>query len=99
MLSKIRHYIDIKTRKSIHHAIYESHLSYTSLVWVQNSSSYKRLNFTQKKKQFTLFFLNRNAHTSPLFKNSEILKFSDKVALENCIFISKSLERLVHSIF
>ena len=29
-LSKIRHYVDIKTLKSIYHAIFESHLSYAS---------------------------------------------------------------------
>ena len=34
-----------------------------------------------------MYFLNRNAHTTPLFKDSKILKFPDKIALENCIFI------------
>ena len=33
-----------------------------------------------------MYFLNRNAHTTPLFKDSNILKFPDKTALENCIF-------------
>ena len=32
MLSKIRHYVDIKTLKSLFHAIFESHLPYASLV-------------------------------------------------------------------
>ena len=31
--NKIRHYVDIKTLKSIYHAIFELHLSYASLVW------------------------------------------------------------------
>ena len=34
-----------------------------------------------------MYFLNRNIHTSPLFKNSNILKFPDKIALENCNFL------------
>ena len=34
-----------------------------------------------------MYFLNRNAHTTPLFKDSNILKFPDKIALEKCIFI------------
>ena len=38
MLPKIRNYVDIKKLKSIYHAIFGSHLSYASLVWVQNSS-------------------------------------------------------------
>ena len=34
-----------------------------------------------------MYFLNRNTHAAPLFKDSNIVKFSDKIALENCIFI------------
>ena len=34
-----------------------------------------------------MYFLNRNAHTIPFFKDSNILKFPDKIALENCTFI------------
>ena len=32
-----------------------------------------------------LYFLNQNAHTAPLLKDSDILKFPDKITLENCI--------------
>ena len=41
----------------------------------------------QKKSLRLMYFVNRNAHTTPLFKDSNILKFPDKIALENCIFI------------
>ena len=33
-----------------------------------------------------MYFLNRNAHITPLLKDSNILKFPDKIAFENCIF-------------
>ena len=46
-----------------------------------------------------MFFQSRNPHTGPLFKVSRILKSFDKTALENCIFISKSLKGLLPSIF
>ena len=36
ILSKIRHFIDRKTPKSIYHAIFEPHLCYSSLTWAQN---------------------------------------------------------------
>ena len=36
-----------------------------------------------------MYFLNCNIHTAPLFKDSNLLKFPDKIALENCIFIKK----------
>ena len=87
MLSKVRHFVHKKTLKSIYHAIFESHLFYSCLVWAQNINSIKRLYILQKKSLRLMYFLNRNAHTTPLFKDSNILKFPDKIALENCIFI------------
>ena len=33
-----------------------------------------------------MYLLNHNTHTAPLFKDSNILKLLDKIALENCIF-------------
>ena len=40
-----------------------------------------------------------NSHTSHLFKQSSILKFQDKICLENILFISKSLSNLSPSVF
>ena len=44
-------------------------------------------------------FQLRNSHSSPLFKKSFILKFSDKVNLENTLFVSKSINNLLPSLF
>ena len=41
MLSKVRHFIHKRTLKSIYHVIFESHLFYFCLVWVQNIHSIK----------------------------------------------------------
>ena len=43
MFSKFRHVLDIKTLRSVSYAIFDSHLSYASLVWVENTISVKRL--------------------------------------------------------
>ena len=59
----------------------------------------KRLHLVQKKSLRIMFFQSRYSHTGPLFKVSKILKSFDKTALENCIFISKSLKGLLPSIF
>ena len=40
-----------------------------------------------------------NYHTKPLFKQSSILKFQDKICLENILFVSKSLNSLSLSVF
>ena len=47
----------------------------------------KKLYILQKKSLRLVYFLNRNAHTTPYFKDWNKLKFPDKIALENCIFI------------
>ena len=99
MLSKLRHTLDSKTLRSVYYAIFESHLCYASLVWAQNTNSVKRLHLLQKKSLRIMFFQSRNSHTVPLFKVSKILKSFDKAALENCIFINKSLKGLLPSIF
>ena len=98
MLSKLRHVLDIRTLRSVYYAIFESYLCYTSLVWAQNNNSVKRLHLLQKKSLRLMFFQSRNSHTGPLFKTSKILNSFDKRALENCIFISKSIKGLLPSI-
>ena len=71
MLSKLRHVLDIKTLRSVYYAIYESHLCYASLVWVQNTYSVKRLHLLQKTPLSIMFFRSRNSYTgsfSPLIR-------------------------------
>ena len=46
-----------------------------------------------------MYFLKRNAHTGPLFQDSGILKLFDKISLENCIFISKAINKILPSVF
>ena len=53
----------------------------------------------QKKAVRIIYFQLRNFHTSPLFKQNFILKFQDKICLENILFVSKSLNNLSPSIF
>ena len=53
----------------------------------------------QKKFLRITFFQNKNSHTGSLLKVPKILKPFDKTALENCIFISKSLKGLLPCIF
>ena len=52
-----------------------------------------------KKAVGIVSFQPRNSHTSPLFKQSSILKFQDKICLENILFVSKSLNNLSPSVF
>ena len=38
-------------------------------------------------------------HSSPLFSENNILKFNDKIALENLLFVNKSINRQVPPMF
>ena len=99
MLSKLRHVLVITTLRLVYYAIFKSHLYYASLVLGQNTNPVKRLCLLQKTSIRIMFFQSRNSHTCSSFKVSKILKSFDKTILENCIFISKSLIGLLHSIF
>ena len=51
-LSKLRHFMDRKTLKSIYFAIFEPSFYNSSLVWAQNSNSSKRIFVLQKKSNY-----------------------------------------------
>ena len=85
--------------RSIYFAIFDSYLSYCCLVWAQNCSTIQRIIILQKKAIRIINFQPRNFHTSPLFKQNSILKFQDKICLENILFISKTLNNLSPSVF
>ena len=99
LLFKMRKYVSLKILRSIYFAIFDSYLSYCCLVWAQNFSSIQRILILQKKAVRIINFQPRNFHTSPLFKQNSILKFQDKICLENILFVSKSLNNLLPSIF
>ena len=99
LLFKMRKYVSCKILRSIYFAIFDSYLSYCCLVWAQNYSTIQRIIILQKKAIRIINLQPRNFHTSPLFKQNSILKFQDKICLENILFISKSLNNLSPSVF
>ena len=99
LLLKMRKFVSLKILTSIYFAIFDSYLSYCCLVWAHNFSTSQRILILQKKAARIINFKPRNFHTSPLFKQNSILKFQDKICLENILFVSKSLNNLSPSIF
>ena len=91
-------YVSPKILRSIYFAIFDPYLSYCCLFWAQNFSTIQRIVILQKKAIRIINFQPRNFHTSPLFKQNSILKFKDKICLENILFVSKSLNSLSSSI-
>ena len=95
----MRKYVSLKILRSIYFEIFDSYLCYCGLVWAQNFSPIQQILVFQKKAVRIINFQPRNFHTSHLFKQNSILKFQDKICLENILFVSKSLNNLSPSIF
>ena len=98
-LFKMRKYVSLKILRSIYFAIFDSYLSYCCLVWSQNFCNIQLILILEEKTVRIINFQPRNFHTSPLFKLISILKFQDKICLENILIVSKSLNNLSPSIF
>ena len=91
MLFKVREFVNAKILKSIYYAILDCHLNYANTVWAQNRNSMNRRIILQKKALHIMSFECRNAHSNPLFFRHEIIKLPDKIKMENCLFIGKSI--------
>ena len=89
----------MKILRSIYFAIFDFYLSYCCLVWAQNCGTVQQIIILQKKAIRIIDFQPRNFHASPLLKQNSILKYQDKICLENILFISKSLNNLSPPIF
>ena len=55
--------------------------------------------FSKKNALRIIKFRECNAHSSPLFHFSKIIKIAKKVKIENCLFINKYTNNKLSSIF
>ena len=49
LLLRIKNYVNMKRLRNIYFAIFDSHLSYSCIVWAQNIKTVRRLTILQKK--------------------------------------------------
>ena len=82
-LFKTRKYVSYKTLRSIYFTTFDSYLSYCSLIWAQNCSTIHQILILKKDAVKIITFQPRSSHTTPLLKISSILKFQEKICLEN----------------
>ena len=57
------------------------------------------LSFYRKKTLRIMNYQPQNSHTSILFRKAAVLKFKDKINLENVLFTGKSINNLLPSLF
>ena len=99
LLLIIRNYVNMKILRNIYSAIVDSHLTYSCITWAQNINTVNRLIILQKKALHIMNFKDQLFYSSPLFSENNILKFIDKITLENILFINKSINRQMSPIF
>ena len=88
MLAKARHFVPDLELKNIYHAIFSSHILYGSQVWTPKLISVtEKITRLQKAAMRIMTFSEFKAHSEPLFKQLEILKFRDSIAVNNCLFV------------
>ena len=100
VLAKLRHFINNKILRSPYFAIFHPHLNYVCIAW--GLTRFPQVSILQKKKKKTqriMSFVTFNAHTLSLFKNCNILRFSDIINAESCIFINNCLDKDSFPIF
>ena len=92
ILAKARHYAPNEL-KPMYHALFSSHINYGSQVWgLTNNDCVKKVFLLQKAAIRIITFSDFRAHTNALFKENKILKFQDRVTLDNCLFVYDSLK-------
>ena len=99
LLFKIRNFVNLNTLKTLYYAIFDTHINYANVIWAQNFNAVNRVSILQKKVLRTIIFQPRDCHSSPLFKKQNLLKFEDKIQLENVLLVSKYFNNILPSIF
>ena len=95
MLAKARHYISNDDLKSLYFAIFSSHLSYGSQIWGQVSNNFNdRIFKLQNRALRIISFSDFRADCTPIYRDLKILKLSDYIVLQNCLFVHDALHHV-----
>ena len=92
MLSKIRHYVNIKTSIMIYHGIFSSILNYGSQIWGQSNSIQSKIEKIQNKAMQILNFKSKHFPVNSLYHLCKILKLRNNIKLYNFLFVHDCLK-------
>ena len=100
MLTKVRHYVPKQELKSIYYAIFSSHLYYGLQIWGQRKTSeFNKLIKLKNRALRIKNFENFEIDSSPLFKESKIIKLENMVDFQNCLFLHDYLNNRLPKCF
>ena len=92
VLSRLKHYVPVLILKIIYNSLFLSHLNYGITAWGFNVGP--RIKTLQKRQSHTYHYAKYNSHTSPVFKNLQLLQAVDifKLSCFNFFFINVRTE-------
>ena len=85
ILSKLRYYVNSKTLLDLYYALVYPFLTYCIIAWGNSyQTSLQPLFVSQKKAIRIITFTGYFEHTSPLFKDLNVIKLFDEVTVQAC---------------
>ena len=100
MLAKIRYFVPYETLCSIYHAIFNSHLTYSSLIWGYITEELKnRIQVLQNKALRIIHFKKQRESAGPLYFKSNILPINDQIKLQHCLLALDHQRKLLPTAF
>ena len=96
MLAKLKKFLPQNQLRSVYFSIFSSHMNYASIVWGQNLNAHiKRIVKLQNKALRVINFAPYDSDPLNLYYNAKILKFSDNIKLQNCLFVYDDINNLI----
>ena len=87
MLSKVRHFVEKETLRSIYFGIFSSNSTYGCQVWGQiKTKAFNRLESLQNKAIKVINFANPRESVTPLYKAARILKIKDFIRMQHFLY-------------
>ena len=83
LIALSRHYLPNSLLKQVYYAQFHSHLSYGCQVWGHTSTLLNKMITLQKKAVRLMPFSHKDAITSPIFKELQILNINDIIKTNN----------------
>ena len=93
MLSKIRHYVDKMTLRSLYFSLFSSHLNYCCQVWGQNGNRHiNKILSLQRSALRIISFKPFRSDVSTLYSDLKITCFKNAIKIANLLFVFDSLK-------
>ena len=100
ILSKLRYFLSTKTLLNLYYALVEPFLNYCIIAWGNTyQTTLQPLFILQKKALRIITFSSYNEHSSPLFKDLNVVKLSDIITFQLAVFMYKFHNNLLPPVF